>query len=250
MRRPYELWLIWQNVETRQRYHVGNLIFVNGRFQFEYEKRCGRRTLNEAINNGYKPHLSFPDINRTYTSDRLFGPFARRLPDRRRPDFEKLIQELGLPSDCTELDLLRATGGRLVTDSYEFVPPIFLENDQFDFEFYIAGWRYYEGEHIIHQLHVGDSVALDLHPENLKDDRAVVVLTNRYGSKLGYIPAFYSGFMFEAIKNDCKYTATIERVNPGAIPQRKVNIAVSGVLSSSFNMNDVFLSDNLQLIKQ
>jgi len=40
---------------------------------------------------------------------------------------------LGLTPDCTEMDLLRATGGRLATDSYEFVAPIYVHGDHFDF---------------------------------------------------------------------------------------------------------------------
>lgn len=36
-KRPFVLWLIWQNVETRQRYHVGNLSSLNGEYTFSYE---------------------------------------------------------------------------------------------------------------------------------------------------------------------------------------------------------------------
>ncbi|SFG78917.1 hypothetical protein SAMN02982927_02771 [Sporolactobacillus nakayamae] len=32
------LWLIWQNAETRQRYHVGNLIKSNGHYIFYYDR--------------------------------------------------------------------------------------------------------------------------------------------------------------------------------------------------------------------
>ncbi|MET3507428.1 hypothetical protein ABMB67_003541 [Halalkalibacter oceani] len=37
-KRPFELWLIWQNVETRQRYHVGRLLHEDGGYTFSYEK--------------------------------------------------------------------------------------------------------------------------------------------------------------------------------------------------------------------
>ncbi len=32
------LWLIWQNIETRQRYHIGNLYHDQTGYYFEYEK--------------------------------------------------------------------------------------------------------------------------------------------------------------------------------------------------------------------
>ncbi len=122
---PDVLWLIWQNEETEQCYYVGNLILhQDGTYTFSYELSGKRQTLTEAMQNGYKPHLSFRDIEKTYVSDRLFGPFARRLPDKRRPDFKGILKANHLTSDYTDMDLLRVTGGRLATDSYEFAVPI------------------------------------------------------------------------------------------------------------------------------
>ncbi|MFD1039401.1 hypothetical protein ACFQ3N_13500 [Virgibacillus byunsanensis] len=85
-------------------------------------------------------------------------PFECWLSDRRRPDFDDLLQELGLPKDYTEMDLLQATGGRLATDSYEFVNPIYVNDNHFELDFYIAGWRYYDGEEIFNNLKPGDKV--------------------------------------------------------------------------------------------
>ncbi|WP_223812025.1 HIRAN domain-containing protein [Geobacillus sp. 46C-IIa] len=165
-------------------------------------------------------------------SDRLFGPFERRLPDRRRPDFLEILRTYGLPHDCTDMDLLRAKGGKLATDSYEFVAPIYVLGNHFDFDFYVAGWRYYEGDQVIQDLKVGDKVHFRLEPENRQDAKAVEVLTDK-GCKLGYIPAFYSEFMFNLFQNNGCYTARIESIHVKAFPQRKVNINVYGVLPPS-----------------
>ena len=121
---PDVLWLIWHNEETEQCYHVGNLILhQDGTYTFTYELSGKPQALTAAMQNGYKPHLAFRDLEKTYVSDRLFGPFARRLPDKRRPDFSDVLKAYNLTSDYTEMDLLRATGGRLATDPYEFVVP-------------------------------------------------------------------------------------------------------------------------------
>lgn len=191
-KRPFELWLIWQNVETRQRYHVGRLLYEDGIYTFSYEVKGYRRKLAEAMDHGYKPHLAIPDTNKTYTSKTLFGPFSRRLPDSRRPDYPSVLQELGLPLESTEMEILRATGGILATDSYEFVSPIFVEDDFFALDFFVAGWRYYDGDSVINQLQLGDRVNFSLDPDNREDNKAVVVMSVN-GEKLGYIPAFYSG---------------------------------------------------------
>ena len=113
MARPYLLWLIWQNVSTRQRYHVGNLIHTDGYYLFQYENTNKHRGLTDAIKNGYRPHLAFPDLKKAYISEKLFGPFLRRLPNTSRPDFSNLLVKYGLPNDYTQMDLLRVTGGRL-----------------------------------------------------------------------------------------------------------------------------------------
>lgn len=234
-KKPYVLWLIWQNQETRQRYHVGNLFHEDGKYTFKYELSGKRRTLTEATKNGYRPHLSFRDVKKTYVSDHLFGPFARRLPDKRRPDFNEILKDYGLPLDYTEMDLLRATGGRLATDPYEFVVPISVLEEQFYFDFYIAGWRYYDGYKIENQLQVGTNVNFQLEPSNEEDNKAVIVLSDSKGHKLGYIPAFYSGFMFDVIENKQKYEAKIEKINPYAKPQLKVNISIVGRLMKEYS---------------
>ncbi|WP_163538154.1 HIRAN domain-containing protein [Gracilibacillus sp. YIM 98692] len=241
-KKPFVLWLIWQNQETRQRYHVGNLFHEDGKYTFTYELSGKRRTLTEAMENGYKPHLSFRDVEKTYVSNRLFGPFARRLPDKRRPDFHEILKGYGLPLDYTEMDLLRATGGRLATDPYEFVAPISVIGDHFYFDFYIAGWRYYDGDKIESQLQAGSNVNFQLEPSNKEDNKAVIVLSDNQGHKLGYIPAFYSEFMFDVIENNQKYEAKIEKVNSYAKPQLKINISIVGQLMKGYtttNSEDV-----------
>lgn len=242
-KKPLELWMIWQNTETRQRYHIGRLQHEDGVFTFSYEKKGYRRKLAEAMDNGYRPHLAFPDTKKTYTSRTLFGPFARRLPDSRRPDHFSILQELGLSLDSTKMDVLRATGGVLATDSYEFVSPILVENNLFDLEFFVAGWRHYNGEQMIDQLNLDDSIEFSLDPDNKYDDKAVVVMSVN-GEKLGYIPAFYSGWMFEIIKKECKYHAKVDAVHPRAVPHRKVSISIVGEVNQFVNIQEVLEDKN------
>ena len=250
MNHPFVLWLIWQNTKTRQRYHIGNLVHEEDKYIFYYENREYRRTLKEAMDHGYKPHVAFPDINKVYTSTTLFGPFARRLPDERRPDFDHILTEHGLSRDYTEMDLLRVTGGRLATDSYEFVSPIYVVNDHFDFDFYIAGWRHYHGEDIIHELKEGQDVYFKMEKDNPEDSKAVIVLSDKNGIKLGYIPAFYSGFMFQAIQNNCHFHAKIEKINYNAKPQLRVYISVEGTLTSNFTFHKNNQDQTLMVMDQ
>lgn len=46
------------------------------------------------------------------------------------------------------MDLLRATGGRWATDTYEFVVPIQMHDGKYSIDFFVAGWRYYQGDQV------------------------------------------------------------------------------------------------------
>lgn len=243
--KPLELWFIWQNVETRQRYHIGTLLYKDGLFSFHYELKGYRRKLRDALDNGYKPHLAFPDIYKEYTSKTLFSSFTRRLPDPRRPDYNDVLASLGLSLDSTEMDVLRVTGGLLATDSYEFVAPIIVSGNQFHFDFFIAGWRYYEGEKVINQLKKGDSIKFILDSDKSKDDKAVIVMSAN-DEKLGYIPAFYSGFMYGGVEKGWIYQTTIEGIYKHALPHRKIKVAVNGTMTEVINL-DLMSEENDEL---
>lgn len=233
MTKPYVLWLIWQNKNTRQRYHVGNLIHQDGIYLYQYENTIKHRGLNEALKNGYRPHLAFPDLKKVYSSLHLFGPFARRLPNTKRPDFNSLLNKYGLSHDYTDMDLLRVTGGKLATDSYEFVQPIYFENNHFDFDFYVAGWRHYEGDNYLDQLSQNTEVILEREPGNEHDPYAIMVKTKK-GDLLGYIPAFFSEFMSFILEKGYEYNSRIVSIDRLAVPQFKVNVSIHGSMNASF----------------
>ncbi|MEW4263586.1 DNA-binding protein [Bacillus megaterium] len=234
MTRPYLLWLIWQNVNTRQRYHVGNLSHENGEYTFQYENNDKNRGLKEALANGYHPHIAFPDLEKVYHSNKLFGAFSRRLPSRSRPDFVNILRKYGLSKDYTEMDLLRISGGRLGTDSYEFVQPVYIHNNHFDFDFYIAGWRHHGGD--VHLNSISDKTELffEKEPDNPEDPYAVMVKTDD-GVLLGYVPGFFSEFMTDVIDRKCFYEVGIDNIDPDAIPQLRVNVSVNGEFNLLLN---------------
>lgn len=233
MTRPYLLWLIWRNVHTRQRFRIGNLIHESGIYKFEYENKNKHRGLNEALENGYRPHLAFPDLKRVYVSDKLFGPFSRRLPNTSRPDFSKLLAKYGLASDYTQMDLLRVKGGRLATDSYEFTHPVYIESSHFDFDFHIAGWRHYDGDEYLENLTCDTELFFEKEPSNGQDPFAIMVKTIE-GALLGYVPAFFSEFMTQVIDKGCYYQIKVEDIDTHAIPQLKVDVSVTGELTNYF----------------
>ncbi|MHB9038728.1 MAG: HIRAN domain-containing protein [Armatimonadota bacterium] len=224
----YELWLIWQNPHSRQRYHVGTLRHVEQGYQFAYEKH-GPRTLPDALADGYRLHLVFPDTDKTYHARELFAAFSRRLPDRSRPDFLDILKRIGLSRDHTPMDLLWATGGRLATDTYEFVSPIILHDGCLNIDFIVAGWRYYEGESVKAYLRSNVTLLLEQESTNPFDQNAVLVLYNE-SIKLGYVPAYYSWAVAELLRAQNTVRVSVLQFDQTSDPDNPLKVSLSSVV--------------------
>lgn len=229
-----EIWLVWKDPNSRQRFVVGRLWF-DSKYHFQYFSNNNQTNIsncgvNLATRYGFRKLEPFQDMN-VYTSDTLFNVFNRRLPNRTRPDFSKLVEEYELNLNCTTMELLEATGGRLATDTLEFITPFTIEESgEFDIDFYIAGWRYYEGKSIIDKLIPGTQLTLDLEPENKYDPFAIKVLGPE-NVMLGYVPIYYSRYLDEAVKNS-NYNAYVKKIGSSDNPQLRVLVNVNGLVSS------------------
>lgn len=232
-----KLCLLWQNKTTRQWYHVGNLIYNEEKhyFQFSYEWDKKRRGLMEALENSYQAHIAFQNLNKTYVSNRLFLPFARRVPNTNRPDYDVFLRKNGLTRNSTIMEILQATGGRLATDNYEFVKPIQFDNDNkaYSVEFYVRGWRYYEGQKIMEQLNwclnpVDLSFKIDT--QNPQDNCAVSIFIGNI--MVGYVPAFYSAFFKDMIEKEQFFAVTDLSLDKSNIPQLRLLLKIQGCMTN------------------
>lgn len=129
-----EFLLIWKNPETRRRYKIGILSYVDNEYIFRYVNP----EFDDAINIDFCYFPGFEDINKEYRSFELFANIETRLPNSTRPDYLEILNAYGLESTSTKLEILKATKGRLITDNYEFVPVF----DGKKIEFDVAGTRY------------------------------------------------------------------------------------------------------------
>ncbi|MDD3392625.1 MAG: hypothetical protein PHE54_03715 [Bacilli bacterium] len=79
-------WIDYKNIKT---YVIGILAY-DGRYIFRYEKN----QIYESINNGFRPFIEFPDINKIYYSNELFQTFYIRLPKGSNHNLEDSDAEL------------------------------------------------------------------------------------------------------------------------------------------------------------
>ena len=110
------VYLVWTDVKTGKKHKVATLYKENGIFYFKYILE----NVKEAQKNGFELLVAFPQINATYENPHLFAVFGARLPDRRRPEIDKILKEYDM-KEYDEFELLKRSGAKLPTDNNEFV---------------------------------------------------------------------------------------------------------------------------------
>ena len=110
------VYLVWTDVKTGNKYKVAMLYKENETYYFKYILE----NVKEAQKDGFELLVAFPQINATYENPHLFAVFGARLPDRRRPEIDKILEEYGM-TEYNEFELLKRSGAKLPTDNYEFV---------------------------------------------------------------------------------------------------------------------------------
>ncbi len=199
------LYLIWKDPNTRRNFIVGKLT-RNNNYQFEY---CEEYALAEE--RGWKMLEAFPE-NKTYESESLFPVFSSRLPDPKRRDIQKILEKYGL-MEYDDFDLLKKSGARLPIDTYEFIDPIFSDDEFVQRDFYIMGVRHSTkccGQYCdrLPKIAIGDNLILQSETENPKDKFAILLKTD-CGEVLGYVPRYYSRAIYDRLLRGFTYSCCV-----------------------------------------
>ena len=181
------LYLIWKDPRSRRNFIIGKLTREN-EYAFEY---CEEYQLAQEA--GWKLLEAFPNEKEVYRNKDLFVAFSSRLPDPKRRGIEKILEKYGL-REYDGYELLKRSTGRLPIDTYEFIDPIFPEDETVLRDFYIAGIKHHSacGGFDCKELpnvYLNDELILILEPDNEFDQFAVKVETQQH-NMLGYIPRF------------------------------------------------------------
>jgi len=211
------LYLSWRQPDRRW-WPVGRLARESSDYVFTYTK--GAASAAEA---GFRPLLSFPDLDQTYCSRELFPLFANRLPPRSRADYDDFVQWLDLgPAEMDPMVLLARSGGRRETDMFEvFQAPEPSPAGRYESAFFVHGLRHRgpEAEEEARRLRPGDPVVLQPGPENPVDPRALRVLTVVRGTHLGFVPRYLCDDVHSLRATGQEDVhARVRRVNPPPTP--------------------------------
>lgn len=213
------LFVAWRNPETRQFYPVARLAQIEGDgcadcFEFVYIQGA-----NQAP--GFAPFLSFPDLQQVYRGRELFPMFVNRLLPRKRSDFPRYIEQLGLPpATISPITILSRSSGRRATDTLELFPlPEFDPEHGHQTWFWLRGIRHLDPspEPVIARLSPGDPLVAAIDEQNPAVANAIRLLTPE-GEPIGYMPTYLLDDAYE-LHQICDYCQIhVDRLNPSPAP--------------------------------
>ena len=200
-----ELWLIWKQSDIK-RYKIGLLTLNNDQYKFKYINP----EIDDAKKAGFAFYPGFNDISKEYISNSLFANIKTRLPNTRRPDYNEILKRYNLNINSTVFEILEATRGRLITDTFEFVPTFNLNMIIFD----IAGTRHADDiDKAKNIIELNDKIVLENDDNNPNDKYAIKVYVSKGDNKyhLGFVPRYYTKELREYLLNN-SYDAFISRL--------------------------------------
>ena len=211
----HRLFVAWQDPKSRRFHAVAQLDRTStGDYRFVYLK-------NAETLEGFDPFVSFPNLHRTYISDRLFPLFENRLMSPRRPDYPQFVEDLGLPEDADPFDLL-GRSGRRATDSIEVFAEPHMNDDTGHLStwFFVRGIRHVlEDDAVLQQLRNGDELQLVPDPDNVANGQALLVLEGT-SHRIGYVPDYLVDTIHRLRDSGAAVRVMAERVNPPDTPWR------------------------------
>ena len=206
-----EFQVIWQDKVTRSLVRVGWLVFTGHEFEFSY-------TDDIKSDAGFRPFPAFPRLDEVYRSEELFPYFAVRLTSTADPQYEAVLDALGLThEDATPAELL-ARSPESPHDTIQVVPePTEMPDGTLVRVFLVSGTRHADERdpdavsQLIAKLPVDDPLELVPEPQNVQNSKALRLVTD--GKRVGWVPDYLLDEIHGYIVSGRPVSVTVVRAN-------------------------------------
>ena len=111
------IWMIWRNSEGES-FKVGELSRREEKYYFKYDASG----VKKAEEYGFSPLPDLPRIDVEYFREELFSSFSKRLPGYGKKEISSVLRQYEL-EEYDAFELLKKSGGKISTDSLEFIYP-------------------------------------------------------------------------------------------------------------------------------
>lgn len=176
---PSRLLLVWHHSLPDTPHHrrvVGELVRHGEDVSFRYLKNT--EDFQAALEEGFHEFPAFADKSNTAEQTGALDVFMRRLPPRKREDYQEYLAQYNLPPDFSgsSFSLLGYTGARLASDTFELCPDLSDAKAPLDFVIEASGTQYHNTDN--HIFKEDDKVTFETDPENPHDKNAIKILHN------------------------------------------------------------------------
>ena len=206
-----EFQVIWQDKVTRGLMRVGWLVFTGHEFEFSY-------TDDIKSDARFRPFPAFPRLDEDYRSRELFPYFAMRLTSTADPQYEAVLDALGLTRDeATPAELL-ARSPESPHDTIQVVPePTEMPDGTHVRVFLVSGARHVDERdpeavsRLIESLPVGTPLELVPEPDNPKNPLALRLAAS--GKPVGWVPDYLLTEVHSYIDSNRSVSFVVDRAN-------------------------------------
>lgn len=223
-----DLLVLWQHPESRQIHPIGRFSYDGEVFTFSYTRHAHNIPDFRPL-----PGLALDGV--AYQGTRMPTLFQQRTMSPSRPDFDAVMQHLGIaPRDATPWEQIVHSGGHRAGDTLQFMELPSVAAGHVHARFLTNGIRHIpngttrilngasfqvsaeEQERALGSLSFGDELCLLLESDNPKDPHAVVVAHS--GVPLGWVPRILSTGVRELIERGQHVRATVHRIADSSAP--------------------------------
>lgn len=211
-----EFQVIWQDKASRSLVRVGWLVFTGHDFEFSY-------TDDIKSDPRFQPFPAFPRLDEDYRSTELFPYFAVRLTSTADPQYEAVLDALGLTRvDATPAELL-ARSPESPHDTIQVVPePTEMPDGTIVRVFLVSGTRHADERDpdavstLIENLPVGARLERVPEPDNPKNPQALYLTAD--GKRVGWVPDYLLSEIHSYIDSNRSMSFTVDRANGPDVP--------------------------------
>jgi hypothetical protein len=208
--------VIWQDVETRALVHVGWLDYTGSGFRFSYTDEARRHER-------FVPFPAFPRLDEVYRSADLFPYFAVRLISAADPNYEAVLDAIGLTGQTATPAELLALSPDSQHDTIQVVPEPYEATDgTLERIFLVSGFRYADdlsdgaASQVIARLKPGARLELVPEPTNPHNPQALQIVCR--GTQLGWLPDYFVDEVHGYLATERRVEVVVERVNGPQTP--------------------------------
>jgi hypothetical protein len=208
--------VIWQDAESRALLHVGWLEYTGTGFEFSYTDKARR-------DERFAPFPAFPKLDQHYRSVELFPYFAVRLISAADPNYEAVLDAIGLAGrGATPAELL-ALAPDPQHDTIQVVPePTEAADGTLLRTFLVSGIRHADDltdggtTRVLTQLEPGAHLELVPEPTNPYNPRAIQLASG--GTQVGWLPDYLVEEVHAYLATGRSVEVAVERANGPDVP--------------------------------